>query len=901
MTRVLILALLVVLLTLPALAGDGRARNGSLDMTIFFDYEEDDFEPWREWARQASRILSTATGNHFRLGQIRMTRARSAANTADIRIQQHVPGRNGRAFAMGVNVKNVTGLGKRDSYLVMFSNQDGEPRTLVHELGHYVFQVYDEYSGRRWRLQKGQWVPQYTTRSGKRTVWFDGTGNQATNPWYCTQPGTGGVSCFMDSSQSWKPGRTGFCSTNVHPPHTVSNRIGRDDFYRTTQQAMRGETCWTNINRLRAQSASSGREAEAAADGDPQFVTGDDSLFVLLLETSGETAGVLQRQVDAAEALLATIDDSPTERLFLAVAAYGDTPRTLLAPTRMDAAGKAAARAALQGLAASGTPRLGAALDHARSVMDGFAHPDGAAWAIRRVTLLAGGTSADDSLAAARTLEGADIQVDAVGVVPGVDPTLLSEVAELTGGTFRAGGTAFDLISRVLERFAESGGAGLVTTVDGTVGPGSPASHTVPVDVFTKEIAFAFVAEAPALVALAPPGGPALDLDDPPAGVTVARTEELTLVTVANPQTGDWTASATSSAARPYSLLAFAHDPGLSIDVGMDPDEVGFPRPLRIEARVDAAGPVAGCQVSAQVERPDGTTASLALFDDGSALHGDLVPDDGVYANYVADLPASGGYSATITVRNVDGRYAESPLASEPGDTPLPGDPVPPFTRVDLAEGEAVNVPAGGGTAVIAPGNLVHTALAPGVSLLEWENPDGQTVVQRSTQPDAGYIEVAVLPAGVDEYRDVTLGAQGSLFYRVVARVPGVGDSAPSPFEEVDATIFGGDEYTPTGGAPGGNAGGCFVATAAYGTDLDPRLDTLRRFRDRTLLATAPGQAFVETYYAWSPPAAAWIAQRPLARAAVRGALAPVLLALEHPAALWLLLALLLPRPRRRR
>ena len=75
----------------------------------------------------------------------------------------------------------------------------------------------------------------------------------------------------------------------------------------------------------------------------------------------------------------------------------------------------------------------------------------------------------------------------------------------------------------------------------------------------------------------------------------------------------------------------------------------------------------------------------------------------------------------------------------------------------------------------------------------------------------------------------------------------------------------------------------CFIATAAYGSWLDPHVATLRFFRDRWLLTNAQGRAFVAWYYRVSPPLADWIATREWARAAARGALAPVVFTVEHP------------------
>lgn len=77
-------------------------------------------------------------------------------------------------------------------------------------------------------------------------------------------------------------------------------------------------------------------------------------------------------------------------------------------------------------------------------------------------------------------------------------------------------------------------------------------------------------------------------------------------------------------------------------------------------------------------------------------------------------------------------------------------------------------------------------------------------------------------------------------------------------------------------------AGGCFIATAAYGTLLDPHVKSLRKFRDKYLLTNAPGKAFVRLYYKYSPPVAAIIGKYEILRTITRWSLAPLVYGVEY-------------------
>lgn len=67
----------------------------------------------------------------------------------------------------------------------------------------------------------------------------------------------------------------------------------------------------------------------------------------------------------------------------------------------------------------------------------------------------------------------------------------------------------------------------------------------------------------------------------------------------------------------------------------------------------------------------------------------------------------------------------------------------------------------------------------------------------------------------------------------------------------------------------------CFVATAAYGSSLEPKLNTFREFRFKRLLPYSWGRKFVKWYYHYGPYLARYIHDKPVMRAGARVLLWP--------------------------
>jgi len=86
----------------------------------------------------------------------------------------------------------------------------------------------------------------------------------------------------------------------------------------------------------------------------------------------------------------------------------------------------------------------------------------------------------------------------------------------------------------------------------------------------------------------------------------------------------------------------------------------------------------------------------------------------------------------------------------------------------------------------------------------------------------------------------------------------------------------------------GPSVNGCFIATAAYGSDTAKEIDILREFRDKVLLPNSLGAEFVSLYYRFSPPIADFISQHNVLRTIVReGFVTPIVAILKWTHSSW--------------
>jgi hypothetical protein len=104
----------------------------------------------------------------------------------------------------------------------------------------------------------------------------------------------------------------------------------------------------------------------------------------------------------------------------------------------------------------------------------------------------------------------------------------------------------------------------------------------------------------------------------------------------------------------------------------------------------------------------------------------------------------------------------------------------------------------------------------------------------------------------------------------------GIGPASNEALLNANSDSFYDDSPDTGSTESNGGGGGCFIATAAYGSALEYHVKILREFRDTYLMPTNLGRGFVKLYYQYSPALADVIVKHDSVRGLVRCGLAPV-------------------------
>ena len=273
---------------------------------------------------------------------------------------------------------------------------------------------------------------------------------------------------------------------------------------------------------------------------------------------------------------------------------------------------------------------------------------------------------------------------------------------------------------------------------------------------------------------------------------------------------------------------------------------------------------------AAQIVTLTNRTASAVTLS-SIAVSGDFANNAGASTcNTTSSIPA--GNSCTLSLSfaptGLGARTGALTISSDAANgtlaVPLAATATGP-TVVVAATDSAAGEPADPGTFTLTRTGISTAALTVNYTLsgsatngTDYQTLSGSVVIPAGSNPRSA--TVIITPIDDSDYEGdetVTLTISSNAAY-----VIGTAGAASVSMTENDS--------------PPSSGGGCFIATAAYGTALAPEVATLRRLRDRYLLTNTIGGAFVRAYYRVSPPIADFIRERDRLRALVRWGLTPI-------------------------
>lgn len=413
------------------------------------------------------------------------------------------------------------------------------------------------------------------------------------------------------------------------------------------------------------------------------WMSSDEIVFQIIIDRSGSMDSTMMSNAKTAAKLL--VDLAEVGKATIGVISFSSSVTVNVPLTKVeDEAGKANIKAAIDNIFAGGSTAIGEAA--AAGLQGLLAH--GTTGDIKAVFLLTDGlnNSGRDPRSVIPNYRAAQIPIFTFSYGASADFALMNEMAVQTGGATFTSPTSLAAVSNAFQRaFQQAVGSEGVAAGSAMASDTDPAPASVPIYVDSSIGRFTVAvtiqgSPTDAEVTLRSPSG----IDLAPTSETQSGGQTLYFFEIDLPELGDWELLVEAlNGDIDFSYQASATHDGTSISLDVRTTRVTniftYPEAVLVTASLVRDLPIAGAVVEATVTPPSGEAFVLALLDDGVAP--DEMENDGLYSGLLY-YSQSGLYDILVTAYDFDGQAFTSDVglvtAPDIDGTDVPSaDPVP--------------------------------------------------------------------------------------------------------------------------------------------------------------------------------------------------------------------------------
>ena len=671
----------ILLMFLPGVSQAGQATvdNGDIDLVINYHGSPagNDDGNATETPRSAQDVIEGIIGHYadavyeatetaHRLRKVRIYKNGQVPQgvNADIVWLSTLPGGAGPSSGPVANDHiNMCDTWVNDNNWSALTDEMGAGYTLGHEMGHFMYGLYDEYD------LGDAWEQQIFGNSFQDTPVSPSIMNRQ---WNARDPANPN---FHD--YKWLNFSIAANSTPGFQDY--------EDTLQTEQHRSMGASCWETLARAtsadpatfaRAWSLNGHRRHYAglvapAAGAAPQInlgVVGADPrrdlnivwmttnlVCQLVLDRSGSMAGSKLADVKAAAKLL--LGEMKLDKTSVGIIEFDDVVTVLRPITKITSEN---VRNDLIAAVDSITDRNATAVgDAAKRALDDIV-AFGTRGDSKFVFLLTDGlsNSGRDPLTVIPEYKAHDVRLYTFGFGSDADQAMLSQMAVGTSGEYRFSPTSLvDLHEAFKDAYGSASSGVKLSAKSSPVAQGTVQTSKFYVDASLVSLSVSILFDNGALTSsLSDPSGAAIL----PTQSIQQSGKTMVIFEVQNPVQGDWqlVLNATGTAGGDVATDITGETAGISYTleaVSVSGSTLAYPMPLVIQALLHSGAHIAGASVQAEVIEPDGTAIVVPLHDDG--VYPDQISGDGLYyATFT--YRQDGAHRVTVTANNSAGTAA---------------------------------------------------------------------------------------------------------------------------------------------------------------------------------------------------------------------------------------------------